>query len=183
MILYMFESLLFLDPLNYVFLNFPSLYAGSSLNIVGNLVFNNSLFVLLILSFYVTLVNVYLIFQSAVERSFLLIYFCIPLAGLICTFLSWLVGCPLWFLIIILVITDVLAFLWYAYYFRNKCSFFHMLMTHLLAVCLLWLLMLMGVYILSLVIVITNVYIVTTMITLLVLSFSLLFLTACKLWF
>ncbi len=66
MLLYMFESVLFVDPLNYVlFFNFPSLVNSFGLNIVGNLVFNNSLFMLLILSFYVTLLNVYLLFQSS----------------------------------------------------------------------------------------------------------------------
>lgn len=65
MILYMFESVLFIDPLsNILFFNFPSLINSFGLNIAGNLVFNNSLFILLILTFYVTLLNVYLLFQS-----------------------------------------------------------------------------------------------------------------------
>lgn len=65
MILYLFESLLYIDSLNYVFLNFPSLYDSFGLNIVGNLVFNNSLFLLLIFNFYITLLNVHYLFLSS----------------------------------------------------------------------------------------------------------------------
>jgi hypothetical protein len=65
MVLYMFESLIYCDPLNYVFLNYPSLYNSYGLNIAGTLVFNNSLFILLIMQFYVTLINVYLLFSSS----------------------------------------------------------------------------------------------------------------------
>ena len=67
MILYLFESLCFVDPCNYVFLNFPMFYDSFGINIVGNLVFNNSLFLLLILNFYVTIVNVYLLVQSNMD--------------------------------------------------------------------------------------------------------------------
>ena len=58
---YLFQSIRFLSLLNFLFVCFPcslSLFINLGFNRVGNLVFDNSLFHLIVLIFYVTIVNI-----------------------------------------------------------------------------------------------------------------------------